>query len=107
MKRLKISRPEQVLRPIREEDFERLKGILREKSDLAEYVKRMCLFRMSVVGHTTEDRMNVEKLSDLIHRVGQDEFGRLPSEFEISRDILLRIREKGDFESILGVRVIA
>ena len=104
MKRRSSKRPEQIIQLIREEDLERLREILKEKSDLAEYVERLCLFRMSVVGDIKEDKMNTERLYDLIHRIGQDEIGRLPSEFEISRSIVLSMREKRNFEFVLGVR---
>ena len=80
----------------------------REKSDsdLTEYVERMSLFRMSVAGHIPEDKVNTERLSDLIQRVGRDEFGRLPGEFEIARNLIIRMREKRDFEFVLEVRSI-
>jgi len=102
VKRLKSSRPE-TLQP-REEDLQKLREMLREGSDLAEYVEGLCLFRMSVIGLVQEDKANTGRLSDLIYRLGRDELGRLPGEFEIARDILLRMREKRDFELVLGVR---
>ena len=101
-----VGNSNQILQPIREEDLQKLRELLREKFDLAlaEYMERLCLFRMSVVGHIKEDKMNTERLFELVHKVERDELGRLPSEFEISRNIIIRMKEKRDFESLLEVR---
>lgn len=104
---------DQIVQPIKEEDLLKIKELLREESEfLTEYVESLCLFRMSVLGYADEDKLNAERLDGIIDRFDQDKdiHGkvRLPDKFEIARDILLRMKEKRDFDRVLEeVRSIA
>jgi hypothetical protein len=92
--------------PIREEDFAVIKELLSRKSDLlSKYIKNLCFFRMSIYGFINESKLHIEELDKIIDKIDQKREDhhriQLPREFEIARVILLRIRERQDFEKVL------
>ncbi len=103
----------QVIQPIEKDDILKLRKILRENSNyLTEYVENLCLFRMSFFGYIDKDKSYSQKLDEINDKFNQNkninEKVKLPAEFEIVRNILLRIKEEPDFNMILKeVRSIA
>ena len=104
--KIRPTKNDKVFQPMEEEDLLKIKELLKEKSQLVEYIKSLSLFRMSILGYTDKDESNLVKLDAIIDRVAlnrDDIYGEilLPENFETARRILLKLREERDFNRIL------
>ena len=92
--------------PISKEDLLKVVELAKVSPALAEYIKFFSLFRMSFLGHIERDELVDNQLNQIIDQFDRDGKVQLPPNYETARNLLLKIREKKDFELIFRALLV-